>query len=382
LIGFLASSVGCGRVDDVPVASAGQPWPGLSAAELREFQAARALFDRQFTPEDGLGPTFNDRRCSSCHDLPVIGGFGRDPVRKATRFENGVCDLLVEDGGDMFQSSVTPALRARGFDAEPISPRANAIASITAPALFGLGAIEAIPDSAIAQRADPEDENGDGISGRPGRAFDGRMGRFGKKATFATLSSFVEGALSGEMGLTSHGFPEELGVGRQPLPAGVDSVAEPEVDSAAVARLTNFVRLLAAAAPDTVATAARDTIFSGERLFYQIGCTNCHVPRLKTGPNQISALDRRTVPLYSDLLLHDLGPGLASVCAPNAGPSEWRTSPLMGLARRSRFLHDGRASRIEAAIEAHGGEGQGSREHFRMLSPADQSRLLRFLQTL
>ena len=378
----MGSSVGCERADDVPFAQAGEAWPGLSAEALREFQAGRALFDRQFTPEEGLGPTFNDRRCSSCHDLPVIGGFGSDPVRKATRFENGVCDLLVEDGGDMFQTSVTPALRARGFDAESISPRANAIASITAPALFGVGAIEAIPDSVIAERADPDDRNGDGISGRIGRSFDGRLGRFGRKATFATLSSFVEGALSGEMGLTSHGFPEELGVGRQPLPPGVDSAAEPEVDSAAVALLTTFVRLLAVAAPDTVATTARDTVFSGERLFYQIGCARCHVPRLKTGPNQVRALDRREVPLYSDLLLHDLGPGMASVCAPHAGPSEWRTTPLMGLGGRDRLLHDGRTRRVEAAIEAHGGEGQGSREHFRMLSPEDQARLLRFLQTL
>ena len=378
----MGSSVGCGRAEDVPEAPAGSAWPGLNEAALREFEAGRALFDRQFTPEDGLGPTFNDRRCSSCHDLPVIGGFGRDPVRKATRFENGVCDLLVEDGGDMFQTSVTPALRAAGFDAEAISPRANAIASITAPALFGMGAIEAIPDSAIAERADPDDKDGDGISGRTGRAFDGRLGRFGRKATFATLSSFVEGALSGEMGLTTHGFPEELGVGQQPLPSGVDSVAEPEVDSAAVARLTNFVRMLAVAQSDTVLAIAGDTVVAGALIFHQIGCASCHVTRLNTGPHEISALNRRAVPLYSDLLLHDLGPGLASVCAPHAGPSEWRTTPLMGLGLRHRFLHDGRATRVEAAIDAHGGEAQASRQHFQMLSPEDRSRLLRFLQTL
>ncbi|MEX2284474.1 MAG: di-heme oxidoredictase family protein [Gemmatimonadota bacterium] len=378
----LLLSLGCARADDVPGAAAGRPWPGLSAADSGAFVLGAALFDREFTAAQGLGPTFNDRRCSSCHDLPVLGGFGADPVRKATRFEDGRCDLLVEDGGDMFQTGVTPALRAHGFDAEPISRRANAIASITAPVLYGLGAIEAIPDEAILSRADPDDRDRDGISGRAGQAFDGQLGRFGRKATFATIRSFVEGALSGEMGLTTQRFPQEERIGGQALPAGVDPVADPEVDSASVLLLTRFVTLLARVAADSVSPASADTISEGRLLFERIGCASCHAPRLETGPNPVAALNRRSVPLYSDLLLHDLGPELASVCAPHAGPSEWRTSPLMGLHLRHEMLHDGRASRVEAAIGLHGGEATGSRRRFQALPPEQQAALLRFLRTL
>jgi CxxC motif-containing protein (DUF1111 family) len=372
----------CTRREDVPAAPAGAPWPGLTEAQRSAFQEGAELFHREFTPEKGLGPTFNDRRCSSCHDLPELGGFGRDPVRKATRFENGRCDLLVEDGGDMFQSSVTPALRARGLDAEPIPARANAIAEIRAPALFGVGAVEAIPDEAILERADPDDRNQDGISGRPGRAFDGRLGRFGRKATFATTRSFVEGALSGEMGLTTRAFPEEESLGRTALPPGVDPVPEPEVDSLDVQKLTAFVNLLGRVAADTVEPSARDSVRSGARVFERIGCANCHVPRLITGRHVVASLNRKTVPLYSDLLLHDLGPELASVCAPSAAPSEWRTTPLMGLHQRTELLHDGRTSRLESAIGAHGGEAAASRQRFQSLTEHDQKMLLRFLRSL
>lgn len=367
---------------DGTTAAPGAPLPGLSAPELDAFTAGRALFDREFTPAQGLGPAFNDRRCSSCHDVPTIGGMGAEIVHKATRFENGRCDLLSEHGGDLLQQQITDTLRALGFLPERVPASATAAVDMVAPPLFGAGLIEAIPEAAILRRADPDDTDRDGISGRAGRAADGSLGRFGRKANFATVRAFIANALIGEMGLTSAIHPEEERLGGQALPDGVDSARDPEVSADSLELLTRFVMLLAAPEPESPASApARDSIRSGARHFERLGCAQCHTPAFRTR-SDVSALHDREVRLYSDLLVHDMGPERASVCAPDAGPSEWRTPTLMGLRHRHKFLHDGRAQNIRSAIEAHGGEAAGSVAAFRRLSPEQQELLLRFLYSL
>ena len=143
---------------------------------------------------------------------------------------------------------------------------------LSAPALYGVGLLESIPDGEISARADPDDRDGDGISGRTGSAVEGGLGRFGRKATFRTLKQFVQHASIGELGLTSAAYPAEMTLGGQPLPAGVDPRADPELDTTQINLLTDFVRFLALAAPEPAQGAARDTIFAGSRVFRRLLC--------------------------------------------------------------------------------------------------------------
>ena len=370
---------GC-RAAEAPRALPGAAWPGLSTAQLEEFEQGRELFHREFTEADGLGPVFNQARCSSCHDLPTLGGAGVEHVRKATRFQDGQCDLLHDAGGEVFQARATEALKKMGWEAERVAQRANTIVLMSPPPLYGLGAIEAIADAEILSRADPDDADGDGISGRAGRTADGRVARFGRKATVGTVQEFVERAFADEMGLTTGALPQEESIAGRPVPDGADPARDPEVDSMMLARVTHFVQMLAFPLGDSTLT--RDSTAAGAKLFERIGCASCHTPTLRAGPSSVAGLARARVPLYSDLLLHDLGPGLASVCAPGVEPGEWRTSPLVGLRLRLQFLHDGRAQAAERAIQMHGGEAKASRQRYDRLSPEQQAALLRFLRSL
>jgi CxxC motif-containing protein (DUF1111 family) len=382
LLGGLAAACGSGSA---PVAGEpGTPLPDLPDTLLAKFFAGRALFDKVYTPEEGLGPMFNENQCSGCHTSPASGGTGGfERVVKATRFRGpGECDRLVEEGGENVRTQATPPMKALGFERESIPAAATEVGHFLAPALFGLGLIEAIPEEEIVARADPDDRDGDGISGRAARTRDGRLGRFGRKAEFATIREFVESALRLEMGLTTRAEDVETFNG-QPVPKGADPTAEPEVDSTAVDLLAAFVRFLAPAAPLTPRSGPqRDTLEAGRRLFESIGCASCHVPAMRTGPNPIRALDRKKVALYSDLLLHDLGPGLANVCALDASPTELRTAILAGLSSRDFYLHDGRAIDLRDAILAHGGEAQRARDAFARLPWLRQEYLIRFLKSL
>lgn len=382
---FVGLAAACSPVPEA-TADPGAPLPGLPAEALRDFAQGRALFDRPFTPADGLGPLFNQDRCSSCHDLPTVGGHGAEVVRKATRFEDGRCNLLTESGGDMIQQQATPLLRAAGIASEPIPRAATGLALIVPTSLYGLGLIEAIDSADIAAGADPDDRDRDGISGRLGLTPDGRLGRFGRKANFATIRTFVEDALANEMGLTTAARPHELQPAGRPLPSGTDPAPDPEIDEATVALLTQYVRLLAA--PPRRAGVMADSVARGERLFHRIGCADCHTPSFTIDADRVAAeygtggLGLRRVFLYSDLLVHDLGDELSTICSANAGPSEWRTAPLMGLRLRQEFMHDGRARTLPSAINAHGGEASRSRNLYLRLSSQDQSLLIRFLTTL
>jgi CxxC motif-containing protein (DUF1111 family) len=378
---LLLAAGACERTTPAATAPPGEPVPGITDAQRREFVAGQALFTRAFSPAEGLGPTFNENRCASCHDLPTTGGSGADPVRKVTRFADGRCDPLVEHGGDMLQSQITDALHARGFTVEGVPALANAVTGVMPPPLFGAGFIDAIPDAAILAYADPDDADGDGISGRAGVAAGERLGRFGWKASFATVRDFVENALLTEMGLTTAGFPHESPIGAEPLPEGSDPAADPEIDADLVDLLTAYVRLLAPPAIDSAA-AADPSARTGQTIFDRLGCAACHRPALPAADSAPAPIGGRTLALYSDLLLHDMGPENAGICAASAGPTEWRTAPLMGLRFRLSFLHDGRASSAEAAIRAHGGEATRARDAFLVLTDADRAALLRFLGSL
>lgn len=367
-----------------PEAEPGEPLAGLSAAEAERFAAGKSLFNRPFTPDEGLGPLFNQTRCSSCHDLPTSGGHGAEPVTKATRFDAGAgCDLLRNEGGDLLQASVVPALREAGVLAERTPPSATAVTELRPPPLYGLGLIAAVDEADILRGAEPTDRNGDGVTGRVGHGSEGGVGRFGAKGQHGTLEAFIAEALSGEMGLTNPTHPSEQLPNGAPLPDGIDSTAEPEVDQEQVDLLTAYVRFLAPTPPEAPEHSGdRAAIREGERVFEKVGCAVCHVPTMVTGPSDIAALDRKRFRVYSDLLLHDLGNDLADVCGPGAAPSEWMTTRLVGLRYRTQFLHNRRAQSVEAAILLHGGEGASSRDAYRGLDEDSRAALLRFLRSL
>ncbi|SUZ63223.1 uncharacterized protein METZ01_LOCUS16077, partial [marine metagenome] len=376
---------GCGIADETEVeAPAGTPLPGVTTYESEQFVLGQALFNRAFTPEEGLGPLFNQVSCSSCHDLPTSGGHGAEPVTKVSDFDERTgCNLLKEDGGDLLQASVVPALRTAGILPERIPVSATAVTELRAPALYGIGLVEAIEDEDILIKADPDDQDGDGISGRPGLGPDGSLGRFGNKAQHATLSEFIENAIRGEMGLTTPAHPVEEMPNGLPLPEGSDPVPDPEIETSDLTLLSAYIGFLAQP-PRRTLDSPEDQAASeeGRQIFANIGCATCHTPTLVTGNHQSSALNRKRFRIYSDLLLHDMGPELASICAPGASPSEWRTTRLVGLYLRSEFLHDGRARSVRDAILMHGGEAESARYRFQDLTPELQQSVLLFLRTL
>lgn len=361
----------------------GDPLPGLTDEELARFRAGEQLFNRVFLPEEGLGPLFNENQCSACHTSPATGGTGEQRVTKASRLAtDGSCDPMAALGGENVRTLATPLLREQGIGRQPFPEGAAHRQDFTTTFLFGLGLVELVPEEEILSREDPDDADGDGVSGRAGRAADGRLGRFGRKGDQASLADFTHGAAFLEMGLTSSRHPGEGDMGGIPFPEGVDPAPDPELSDEEVALLVDFMRFLApperAVPPDASAPVAR-----GEQVFAEAGCATCHVPAMTSGPSSVSALDRKEVRLYSDLLLHDLGPEMAGICTPFAGVEEHRTAPLMGLRHRAgQLLHDGRAHEIEEAIEFHGGEAAAARERYRALPELDRHALIAFLRTL
>jgi len=372
---MLLLCAGCSRP-----AKPGDPLPGLTRAERDRFDRGKIVFQRTFAPETGLGPLFNADRCAECHEDPAVGGRGDERETHATALRHdGTCDDLAARGGPVFQLHATPALtKALGIDAEPIPPEATERATRTTPDILGFGLLDAVPTSEILARADPDDRDGDGISGRPNRFPDGRVGRFGRKAFIPTLREFNAGAFINEQGVTSTMFPDEGTIAGAPIPAGVDPVPEPEINDADLALADDFVRFLAPPSPLRMSLAS----WSGRRLFTRLECAACHLPILRTGDSPEPALRYRRVAAYTDLLLHDMGPDLADICLGLAKPTEFRTEPLMGLHLSQVFLHDGRAKTIEEAIRMHGGEATRSRDLFAALSDRDRRSLLEFLGRL
>ena len=370
-------------------ASLGTALPQLDPVLLGRFDAGRIVFTTVFTPETGLGPLFNSVGCANCHEQPVVGGSGNnDPAEggedvelHATAFHGaGVpCDNLASVGGPVIQKQLTPALSdVLHITAEPIPAAATDSGHRTTPDLFGFGLLDAVPDAEILALADPLDLNGDGISGRPNRTADGRLGRFGRKAQVATLREFNTDAFVMEMGITDPGNQTEQTIGGMPLPPGVDPLPEPEISAEQFDAADAFVRFLA---PPPRAPLDLTGV-QGAGVFGRIGCASCHVAQLVTGNNPVPALQFRKVLAYTDLLLHDMGPDLADICLGDAQPSEFRTEPLMGLRFATAFLHDGRAATVAQAIELHGGEGLAARNRFLQLNKFERLALLKFLGSL
>jgi CxxC motif-containing protein (DUF1111 family) len=408
----------------------------LTAEERGDFAVGNNLFGDNWvtapsstSARDGLGPVYNALSCGSCH---FNDGRGRPPEPDEGEMVSALVRLSVPGegphggpapeptyGGQLQPRSIAgvPAegattlgweeLPGRYEDGEPYSLRRPVLTihdlafgpldpeTLTslrvAPPVFGLGLLEAVPEASILALADEGDADGDGISGRPNRVWDARrsetvLGRFGWKANQPTLEQQTAGAFLGDIGITTSLFPEaECGPTQSECAEARDG-GSPELSDELLAFVVFYGRTLAVPARRDVDD---PEVQRGRALFRSAGCDGCHVPTLETGDSDIEALSHQRIWPYTDLLLHDLGEGLADG-RPDflATGSEWRTPPLWGIGlletvnRHTYLLHDGRARGLAEAILWHGGEAEPAREAFRSMSAAERAALLRFLESL
>ena len=427
---------------DTTVRSTNRNSFGLAAANLtrlerRTFEVGDSFFSQNWVSapasteaRDGLGPTFNAQSCSSCH---TRDGRGMPPERDGDG-ERGLLFRLSVPGSDaatgaplgepnyggQLQDRAILSVPAEGQfrivydvihgeygDGEPyrlLAPRYSftglafgpmhpetMVSPRIAPAVFGAGLLEAISEADIRAQADPDDADGDGISGRPNMVWDARratvvLGRFGWKANVPTLEQQIAGAFLGDIGITSPVFPDENCPAGQRACQSAPHGGTPEIAAERLGKVVFYNQTLGVPAMRDVGD---PQVRRGAELFLKAGCASCHTPQYTTGDHPVAALSGQTILPYTDLLLHDMGAGLADGRPDfGAGGREWRTPPLWGIGLvdnvngHTRFLHDGRARSIAEAILWHDGEGLAAREAFRNMSRAEREAVLRFLESL
>ena len=364
----------------------GDPLPGVTPVEFEEFRLGLEDFLEVETADDGLGPAFNATSCAICHNVPAIGGTSViAEVRAGRRGPQGEFAALYDTGESLFHLFSIPS-----HACQPMIPAEATIVARRVPIpLFGAGLVEAIPDETIVELEDPFDRNRDGVSGRAARIIDPasgdrRIGRFGWKAQQATLLSFSADAYRNEMGITNDVFPREVAAGvsidrmricdRIPEP---EDKRDPRTGRRGIDNFASFMTFLAPLGRGST----DDTVRIGEQVFGSVGCAACHTPALTTGPSANPLFNRRAVPLFSDLLLHDVGTG-DGIQQDAGAPEEIRTPALWGLRFRRPLLHDGSAATIEEAIRRHTGEAELARRGFEELRVTDRAALLAFLRSL
>ena len=409
------------------------PAPNLSSSALAKHLEGDVEFEAVFVTapavvNPGLGPIYNNVSCINCHSRD---GRGRPPGA-----DEGLVSLLFRLSLPKAEDSVNgkPPTPVPGFgtqlnnrsivDADPEGkvkieytdqtlttadgtrvhlrypnytitetyqplPEDVEVSPRVAPAVFGLGLLEAIPEETILAYADETDVDGDGISGKPNYVWDVvekryALGRFGWKANQPTLIQQVAAAYHDDMGVTTSLFSTENSAGQSQL---TEHSATPEVSDEILDVVTFYVQTLAVPARRNVND---PQVKQGELLFAKAQCASCHVPTLRTGVLAgVPSVSNQTIHPYTDLLLHDMGPDLADNRPDfRANGREWRTPPLwgIGLVRRvnghTNFLHDGRARDLMEAILWHGGEAEASRQAVEQMSKAERDALIAFLESL
>ena len=419
------------------------PASNMPLAKKMDFHVGNSSFRNPWVAapastaaRDGLGPLLNTNGCQNCH---IRDGRGHTPsnpddnavsmlVRLSIPAETTADQerLLTEGSipeptyGSQLQDFSIPGIRPEGqiridyseesivlADGEiitlrrptvqlqqlnygPLHPQVMLSARI-APAMIGLGLLQAIDEQTLKSLADPSDKDSDGISGRLNLVWDieqkkTRIGRFGWKAGQPTLKQQNSAAFIGDMGLTTALFPSENCTAKQLLCQQAPHGGEPEVSDNILEHVTFYTHNLAV--PMRRHT-DQPRVQQGEQLFQQAGCNSCHLEELRTGTSPFPWLADQTIHPYSDLLLHDMGASLADN-RPEflASGSEWRTAPLWGIgltktvAGEANFLHDGRARTLLEAIIWHGGEAQASRDKVLSMNRHDRESLILFLQSL
>ncbi len=396
----------------------------------RRFQEVESV---QNGANNGLGPTFNSNSCSSCHAQPAIGGTSpsvnpqiavanldgaantipsfitlNGPVREA-RFKlatepNGRL-TSTPDGGVHGLFTITGRSDATSCQmAQPNFERMlneNNISFRIPTPVFGEGLIESITEDTIIanQSAEGAWKQFLGVSGTPNRSGnDGSITRFGWKAQNKSLLMFAGEAYNVEMGITNEIFPDERGYPPAKIPAGcmINPIPEDATNFDAtstvaapsdIVAFANFMRFLDQPAPSCTGTGCSQSIQNGRNLFINVAkCSVCHTPSLTTGTSYVAALSNVQANLFSDLLLHHMGSGLADgVSQGAAGPDQFRTAPLWGLGQRLFFLHDGRTSDLMRAIENHASPGSEANtviRNFNELTENQKQDLLNFLRSL
>ena len=414
------------------------PLANLDRVTRRTHVVGNSFFNKNWVPapgapqeRDGLGPLYNATSCSSCHirdgrgrptrngktansllfrlaipasdsnSIPVPDPiFGRQlatPAIAGVPFEGRVSTRYQSihshyDDGTPFGLR-SPHYRLEASENDPIPPMGRLISPRLAPPVFGLGLLEAIPEETLLEFADPADGNGDGISGRPNRVRNPEtdrieLGRFGWKANQATLRQQIASAFLNDLGITSSLFPSEaLSPAQSDRLQHLPNGGAPEISDHIFNRVLTYQRTLA---PPARRNIDAPLVRRGEALFRQLDCHSCHRPELKTGQHPtIQALSDQAIRPFTDLLLHDMGPGLADGKPDHlASGFEWRTPPLWGIGLPEAvngpafYLHDGRARSLEEAILWHGGEARHSKEKFKRSHADERAALIAFLNSL
>ncbi len=410
---------------------------GLTSSQQAYFADGQRRFQEVETVQNGanngLGPTFNSNSCSSCHAQPAFGGTSpsvnpqiavanldgasntippfitlNGPVREA-RFKlatdaNGRL-TSTSDGGVHGLFTIQGRSDAASCQmAQPNFERMlneNNISFRIPTPVFGEGLIESITEDTILanQAAENSGRQFLGIAGTPNRSGnDGSITRFGWKAQNKSLLMFAGEAYNVEMGITNELFPDERGYPPTPIPAGCLINPTPEDSTnfdvtstvagpSDIVAFANFMRFLDQPAPSCTGTGCSQSIQNGRNLFINVAkCSACHTPSLTTGNSYVAALSNVQANLFSDLLLHHMGAGLADgVSQGAAGPDQFRSAPLWGLGQRLFFLHDGRTSDLLQAIEDHaspGSEANAVIRNFNGLTESQKQDLLNFLRSL
>jgi CxxC motif-containing protein (DUF1111 family) len=440
-------SAGAATVFDTTRDAFSLPVPGLDAAQRAQFFVGNSFFNQNWvsapasaSERDGLGPLFNARSCSGCH---FKDGRGRPP-EVGEEFTSLLLRLSVpgrdEHGaalphpayGDQLQGMGLPGVPAEGVARVHYSSRAGRfddgesyellvpsysieqlaygrvelalgsghvqpagtlqLSPRVAPAMIGVGLLEAVPESTLQALSDPLDRDHDGISGRLNRVWDVQragtaIGRFGWKAEQPSLRQQIAAAFSGDMGLSTSLFPAPSHTVAQGAAQALPSGGDPEVSDRTLESVTEYARTLAVPARRSADPAQ---IARGERLFEQAGCASCHVQTLETAELPgVPSLSAQVIHPYTDLLLHDLGEALSDRRPSfEALGQEWRTPPLWGLGLvnkvngHTRYLHDGRARSLNEAVLWHGGEAEAAQRAFKRMSGSERAALLAFIESL
>jgi CxxC motif-containing protein (DUF1111 family) len=414
-----------------------RPAPNLTVAQRGEFFIGNAFFNSPWvvapasaSARDGLGPLFNARSCDACHNND---GRGRPPLSEDEQPVSMVIQFATSTPGDNDEPQADPnygvnfnpfaiggvppegKLRIRyreisgtygdGTPYTLLAPEYSfeelaygefapdtKMSPRVAPAVFGAGLLEAIPEEQILERSDPDDRDGDGISGRPNYVWDPLarrtvLGRFGWKLNQPDIAHQTAAAFSSEIGMTTSLRPQENCTPVQTACLNAPSGGEPEISDEMFGHIVTYQRMLAVPARRNLES---PQVQRGARLFLEAGCESCHRATFKTATLEDRPwLSNQTIHPFTDMLLHDMGDGLADGRADFAASgSEWRTTPLWGLGLQktvnghTRLLHDGRARDVSEAILWHGGEGEAAKQAFRNMSKQDREALLSFIDSL
>lgn len=408
----------------------------MSFERRQQFFVGNSFFNKNWvtapastTARDGLGPVFNARSCSACHfkdgrgrppeslDEPMLsmlirlsipgqgphggplahpdygGQLGPEAINGVPA--EGIATVTYSEQSGSFDDGTSYSLRVPTYHFSDWAfgePQELLTSPRTAPAMVGLGLLQAIPAADLEALADPDDDDGDGISGRANYVWDVEaqtlaLGRFGWKANQPNLRQQSAGAFLGDIGITTTLFPDNDCPAVQIECANAMNGGTPEVDDDTLDDVVMYSSTLAV-------PGRRDfdapEVLRGKQLFFAAGCTDCHVQKWQTGSQpDLPEVENQTIYPYTDLLLHDMGPELADARPDFAADgNEWRTPPLWGIGLvetvngHTYFMHDGRARSLMEAVLWHGGEAATSRDAVLAMTADERDALVRFLESL